>query len=360
MKTIKMLLCIMPFVFSTIILNAETDKIKTKVYEKNYSVNENTLLELQNIYGNIDIQNWEKNEVHIKITIKVSGDNIQDAEKWFEKTKINFTDSTDKISVVTSFEKSSFLDFLETVSDNEFEINYDVSAPVYLKLNVSQKYGNIHVNEVHGYSQFFVKYGDLYAKNLYCPTDKPLSSVDVKYGNVEIQNTKKLIFNSKYSNIKLQNAIGIVTISKYSNYKIATITAAVCNAKYDTYDIQNIKNIQYTGKYITLKIDTLRQALETDLKYGSLDVKYLLNTVKKISVIVSYTDINLNLSKNMDYQLSVIADYMDFSEPVGFITTTHIENDNSLNITGYCGKANSSNQFSFICKYGDLRIKLFD
>ncbi len=360
MRTIRVLLCALPFVFSAIILNAKTEEVKTKVYEKNYTVNENTTLELHNIYGKIDVQNWEKNEVYIKVTIKVTGDKIKDAQELFDRTKINFTDSTDLVRVVTEFEKSSFFDFLENISDNDFEIDYDVSAPVYLKLNLHQKYGDIHVNEVHGYSEFYVKYGDLFAKNLFCPTEKPLSSVNIKYGNAEIQNTQKLIFNTKYSNIKLQNAIGIVAISKYSNYKIESITAAVCDSKYDTYDIQNIQNIKYTGKYVTLKIDTLQKALEASMGFGSIDVKHLLKSVNNVTVAGSYTDIKLKVSKDMKYQLTAAMDYSDFSEPNGFTTTTHNVDNNHESVIGYCGDSGSTNQFTFTCKYGDLKIKTFE
>lgn len=359
MKTFKILLCLIPLVFSVVFVHAKTDEVKTKVYEKTYPVNEKTTMELHNIYGKIDVQNWEKDEVYIKVTIKVTGEKLKDADELFKRTKINFTDSTDLVRVVTKFEKSSFFDFLETLSNDDFEIDYDVSAPVYLKLNLHQKYGDIHVNEVHGYSDFFVKYGNLYAKNLFCPIEKPLSSVNVKYGNAEIQNTKKLVINSKYSNITLKNAIGIVAISKYSNYKITDITAVVSESKYDTYEIQNIKSLQYTGKYVTVKIDTLSKSMTADIGFGSLNVKHLLKTVNKVTVASDYTDVKLKIEKDMDFHLTADLKNADFSEPAGFNTIVKNVDDNKLNVSGYCGNANSTNQFTFTGSYGDLKIKLF-
>ncbi len=362
MNTKKFLFIVLTVLFSTLGF-AGNSKIQevTKDTIRLFPVNEQTTLEIHNRYGKIDIKNWEKNEVRIHVTIKVSGDKVEDAQSYFDRTHIIFRDSVNLVRVQTIIDKEkSFFHFFEQMEKGSFEVNYEIYAPVYMKLNLHNKYGDIFLNEVHGYTQIFLKYGNLSAKNLFFPAGKPLSIINIKYGNAEIANGKKLVLNTKYSNVKIEHATALIAISKYSGYKIQSVLAAVCNSKYDTYKIGNIKSLKFSGKYETIKIDTLSRNLKLDLEYGSISIAYLLPTTKEVTIQASYTDIKLKVARKMDFTLDGDFNYTGFSPPYDFsIFSSKVDNQHSI-IKGFCGNRNSSQHFSFICQYGDIKIKNFD
>ena len=362
MRTKKILLIVLAVSFSVLSFS-RTKEVQeaTKEYNKTAQVNEQTTLEIHNKYGKIDVKNWEKNEVQIHVTVKVTGSKIKDAQSYFDRTHIVFKDSVNLVYAKTVIDKEkSFFKWFEQTEKGSFEVNYEVYAPVYLKLNLHNKYGNIFLNEVHGYTQIFLKYGNLNANNLFFPAEKPLSTINIKYGNATISNGKKLVLNTKYSNVEIQKATALIAISKYCNYKIKTVLFAVCNSKYDTYKIENIKSLKFTGGYETLKIDTLSLKLNLDLDYGSVSVAHLLPTTKSVTIESDYTDIKLKVSREMNFTLDGDFDYADFSSPYGFSTfESKIDNQQSK-IKGFCGQKNAGSHFSFNCDYGDVKIKNFD
>ncbi|RKX17711.1 MAG: hypothetical protein DRP35_10465 [Candidatus Zixiibacteriota bacterium] len=362
MKTKKILLIVLAVSFSVLSFSrTEEKKEVTKEYDKTAQVNKQTTLEIHNKYGKIDVKNWEKNEVQIHVTVKVTGNKIKDAQSYFDRTHIVFKDSVGLVYAKTTIDKEkSFFNWFEQIEKGSFEVNYEIFAPVYIKLNLHNKYGDIFLNEVHGYTQIFLKYGSLNANNLFFPAEKPLSTINIKYGNATIDNGRKLVLNTKYSNIEIQKVTALIAISKYCNYKIRTVSFAVCDSKYDNYKIANIKSLKFTGAYETLKIDTLSFGLNLDMDYGSATVLHLLSTTKSVAVESDYTNIKLNVSRKMSFTLDGNFDYTDFSSPYGFSTFWTKIDDQQTKTKGFCGQKDAESHFSFDCDYGDVKIKNFD
>ncbi len=365
MKTKKFLLITLSVLFISIVYSRTKDEPEvTKEYHKNFAVNEQTTMEIHNKYGKITVKNWAKNEVQIDVTVKVTGNKVKEAQKYFDQIHIIFKDSTNWIYAKTDIDKIKDVNFkffyIETSGKGGFEINYEIHAPVYLKLNLHNKYGDIFLNEVHGYSQIFLKYGNLSAKNLFFPSEKPVSTINISYGNADVINGKRLTFNVKYSNVSVQNCLALIAISKYSNFKLQKVLAANCDSKYDTYKINRIGILKFTGKYETLKIDTLTKKLDLELSYGSLSVQHLLPSVIGVKTETEYAGVKINVSKEMNFSFDASISYGDYSFPENCEVSVKVNDYTSSKVSGWCGDKNAGSYFQFESQYGDVKIRNFD
>ena len=80
---------------------------KSKSIKKEYTVNSNALLKINNRYGNIDVSSWDKNEVVIMVKITVSGDDEAKVIKRLSMIDVDFAASRNEVSAKTVIEKTS-------------------------------------------------------------------------------------------------------------------------------------------------------------------------------------------------------------------------------------------------------------
>lgn len=63
---------------------------KTKIISKEYSVNADAKVAINNKYGDLNITSWNKNRVEIEVQITVKGDDLDEVESKLEAIQINF------------------------------------------------------------------------------------------------------------------------------------------------------------------------------------------------------------------------------------------------------------------------------
>ena len=76
----------------------------TKEYHEEYGVTENTKLILENKFGNVDIKDWDQQQIKIDILVTVEHSNKTTAEKLLEYINVEFDQSGDEITVKTVFD----------------------------------------------------------------------------------------------------------------------------------------------------------------------------------------------------------------------------------------------------------------
>lgn len=79
---------------------------KSKSIKKEYTVNSNALLKINNRYGNVDVTSWDKNEVVIEVKITVSGNDEDKVIKRLSMIDVAFEASRNEVSAKTVIEKN--------------------------------------------------------------------------------------------------------------------------------------------------------------------------------------------------------------------------------------------------------------
>ena len=206
----------------------------TKKYHEVYEVKQGQTLTLENKFGDIDILNWDKNQVSIDVAIIIEHVNEEKAKKLLDYINVNFTRIGDEIIAKTEFKEGfdKISSSIFSLGTTDYSINYTVKMPDYLNLNVLNKYGNAFINKVTGIANLKVKYGNLKINEILRGNEKPMSVVDLGYGNANIEKCEWLKFNIEYSKVKLEHGKALDVYSRYSNFNIGESSSLITNSKY--------------------------------------------------------------------------------------------------------------------------------
>ena len=78
---------------------------KEKTLKKEYKVNLDALLKIDNSYGNLNITSWNQDRVTIEVHIKTTGDNEDKVQRKLDEITVDFEGSSTMVSAATIFKK---------------------------------------------------------------------------------------------------------------------------------------------------------------------------------------------------------------------------------------------------------------
>jgi hypothetical protein len=360
MKVIKFKTLLLLVVFGIAInasVKAQKDKVEKK-YHKEYSVTANSQLYLENKYGDIDVRNWDKNQVTIDVVITVKHHDRERAEKLLSFLDIEFSQEGDEIKAVTHID-SKFSKSNWSLFDNEskeFSIDYTVNMPTDMDLELRNKYGDAFINELSGHVIVYIKYGYLKVNKLLRGKTKPCNEINIGYSKAEVTEVNWLKLDMSYSRIEFETAKAIMVMSKYSKLYLNDSRSIVAESKYDTYHIGEVDNFVFTGAYGSLKFDQLNKTLKLDMKYTSCRINYIPSGFEKINIENRYGDIKLGIDSNASYKIDGNAEYARIRIPSGS-KVSRIEENTKLSINGLVGTdPNTSSVVKINTKYGSIYL----
>lgn len=356
MKTIKIIfLTTISFILTTGMSYADDKKnTYTKEYHENYNLNEQSVFNLKNKFGSVNIHNWDKQELQVDVVITVKHANAEKAAKLLDEINVSFKQEGDEIFAETSIEieNSNKVVFFGSSKNNyDYSIDYEVKMPHSLNLNLLNKYGKTFIEKLTSKSTIEVKYGSLKANELLFDNVKPFSKIYVSYGAANIESCNWANVFVKYSDFNLTKTSALILVTKYSEIEIEQASSLIVDSKYDEYKIAYVKNFIIDGKYSDYTIGGLGKILEMDVQYGNLDVKAVAVDFEKISLTAKYFDADLAMDRSSNYIIDIGADYAD----VDFPSNAALSKNEGI-YRGYVGSKNANSKVYIRTKYGDIDL----
>ena len=100
----------------------------TKEFHKEYKAGPNTTLDINNKYGDVVIQSWDKDQIVIDVKITVELPNQEKAQKLISYIDVIFSESENLISAKTVIDdKFSFTGW--GGDSKKFSIDYNIKMP---------------------------------------------------------------------------------------------------------------------------------------------------------------------------------------------------------------------------------------
>lgn len=254
---------------------SDQDNQLVKNYSKTYTVDANDVLAIENRYGSVVVNTWNKNEIKVDVQIKVSSSSDSETQKILDNVTISDDKSGNSVSFKTNIGQpnNSWISWMSGGhSGRKIQIDYTVYMPAKNDLVIDNRYGSIVLPDLQGKVTINSAYGSFTAKSL---TNE--SAIKVKYGNADIEGLGSSALDVSYGSLRL-----------------GSVDKLEANVSYSGADIGKIKtsgaiNIRYGGG---LKI--------TDLE----------KTVKNLAVNASYTGVSVGVSgdenANLDSWISTL------------------------------------------------------
>lgn len=322
-----------------------------KEFEKKFKASESTTMQLVNKYGEMHIENWTENAIQVKVTITVRTSNESKAERTFGKIDITFAENGNLVSATTELN--------DGINNTDFSIDYDVKIPKYINVDLSNKYGNLFLDQLDGHASIEVKYGNFTINKLTRENEKPTNYIGIGYssGYCTIGECGWLKLESAYSKVGIESATALIIGSKYSSLKIKKSKSIVTESKYDhPFKVGIVKNFVCTGAYSNFEISKLYNLLEADVKYSDFDVSEVDKDFESIKLKLRYGKASITIPQTPGYELKAEASYGSVDYPQTKKMNKIVDQTES-SIWGVIGESqNPKAKVSIDSKYGSVDI----
>lgn len=331
----------------------------TKDFHQEFKAGTATTLEINNRYGDVVVQNWNKDQIVIDVRVLVQLPDRSRAEKLISYIDVQFNESGNTVSAKTVIdEKFNFSGW--GMGSRKFYINYNVKMPVGASLDLTNQYGNSDIDELHGQVIMKIKYGDINVDKLTRGNEKPLNKLVLAYGKASINEADWMDVNARYSpSVNIVKSKALLLDSRYCpKFIIGETSSIVGETRYDKIEIEKLNNLVLTGGYSTVLVGELSKKLNFQGSYSSMTVDKVPAGFESIDADVHYTTIKLGLDESASYNLDAHTSYgsIKFNE-ANFKHEKHIVENDSTTLTGIVGKEASPTSYIKISgSYSQIRL----
>ncbi|MVN21318.1 coiled-coil domain-containing protein [Mucilaginibacter arboris] len=294
---------------------------KTKTFSKSYPVNKNDKLTIDNQYGKITVNTWNKNEFKVDVEIKVGTTDEAETQKLLDGINIVSAQDQAGVSFKTNIEKQ---DNKGTFSINRIvnnyrgnrtiSVNYTVFMPVKNALDITNRFGAVVLPDLEGRVTIHNSYGKFTAK--------------------ELSNTA--------NNIRLQ----------FIDADIEALNGGNLNFEYGNLKIGTASNMNAVMGFSPVNIERLKSSANIKVQYGSgLKINNLDKNLKNLDIDASFANVSLDLNGSENFLFDVTVKHTQFTyndSRIKLLTQPDSGSDHKINFIknykGYVGKSGSDNK----------------
>jgi hypothetical protein len=341
-----------------------------KQYNKEFSSNASTVVEIGNRYGKVEVKTWDKSLVKIEVSIIVKANKKSNAQSKLDAITVKFDKSGNNVIAHTDISEGSnswWSGWWSSDNNVKYEINYLVYMPSNLHSIIENKYGNIYLPDLNAKTSISLKYGNLEGRNI----DGDLM-INLGYGKASMGKVSTLsgsisysdyrgisadvvVLTSKYSKVYIDNSNSLTAYSKYDSYKLGDITNLNFTGAYDDLQIKSLSTGNCNTKYSGIDINSLSYILDADLSYGSINIDNLKTSLKSITISSSYAPIKIY--GMVPAKVDISGKYFDAFLGADFISKNVDKDGSSKTINGYKISDRTNATINITTKYGDIYMK---
>lgn len=341
----------------------------TKTIKKEFSINPAGTVELSNKYGKVNVKTWEKNRVKIDVTIVVKAAGESEAQRVFDRIRIDFANNDNFVKAETFIEtaKSSWWNW--SSNSSEFQVNYEVFMPPAASLNLSNKYGDSFVVPISGKANVDLKYGNFRLEGIEGSLNLTLGygsgtvvkasniNADISYSKIIINDMKDATMTTNYSKITVDQGRDLSVQSRYDQFSLAKLNRFNCQSRYGNVEIGNVESVIANSRFTDYKIGRLGDKGDFDLQYGGLRIDHLAKGFSAINLTGKYSDFRIEVEEDASFTLDAATNFAGITYPENFNVTYERDKGTSHEVKGHKGTQNARSAIKANLNYGGLRVK---
>lgn len=328
----------------------------SKTIQKEFQINSSSILEINNKYGDIHIQDWDQNSFKITVKITVDSKDKRYAEDLMDLLNVEFSQEENRIIANTKISE----DFGNAKgwfgnSGKKFSIDYTVNMPKRNSIKLNNKYGNIFINEMNGFIDIDLKYGDMTINKLTRGDEKPMNQIILAYGKASVTDCNWLKLQLSYSKIDIDRNKALILVSKYSKGSIGKSSSIVGDNSYDSYVIGDLSNLVVVGKYSNFQINSVSKKIDLNTKFTDFKVNTIPKTFESIGVENQYGKVSLGIEPGASYHLEGVAKFTSIEYPNENARLNRVSENTKMSVNGTIG-SNPKAKVRVNTQYGGVKL----
>jgi hypothetical protein len=262
-----------------------------KEINKNYKITEGFSLGITSKYGEINVVNWEKDELSVEVIITAESSSQSKAEELLKNVEIEMSENRSDVSFTTSINSKGMK------GNNKIKVVYNVKTPEYLNVALAQSYGNIYIQDITGLAELELKYGNLTANRLAISDQDVWNHLDLAYGKAAIEYSNALKIKVKYSELNISTSDVLSIESAYSKLFLGNVIDLDIESKYDKLSANLLEgSMSVESEYTQISVDRIAPAFTgifAEMKYGNFKGGLDAKTAFRIDAEASYGAIKI-------------------------------------------------------------------
>ncbi len=211
--------------------------VKTKAVNKSYSVSSADKLNIQNSFGSVKVNTWDRNEIKVDVDIEVSANTEALAQKMIDRISVNDGQRGGEITFKTAI-KDVKEGYNSKGEKSNMHINYNISMPANSPLTIKNEFGATTIPDYRGEVDLTSKFGSLTTGNL-----PHVKSIDVEFGKANFKNITDGSITIKYSKAEFAKLSGKIDLKlEFCSYIVMnldnSLTGLDVKASYSTVNLK--------------------------------------------------------------------------------------------------------------------------
>ncbi len=322
---------------------------KKRVVEKSYNVSTTTSLRIENKFGKIEINSWDKNEFAIKVEIIGRGRTDERAQRILDQIEIDIDEGSSEISFETS------IDRMKNRNNEGFEVNYTISMPESNPLEIKNSFGDVLMGNRGGDLDINVAYGSMRVGDVAGRTDLKLS-----FGSGDINNIVDGDLTVKYSEFNLESSDNLELNQGFSDIEIGQVNDLELESKYGDVEIEEANIIDADIHFSGFEIEELNGKLEMEASYvGDFRIRKLAKTFTLVDIEGKFGSYEIGLESGMNANIEAEFSFADLKAYSDLDIDFHyrVKESNKSFYRGIIGSGDDSKMIRIDSSYGNLRLK---
>ncbi|MGD1947144.1 MAG: hypothetical protein ACFB0A_12995 [Croceivirga sp.] len=268
----------------------------SKTVKKTFPLTDTGELILENKYGNVTITGWDNDEVSIEMEIKVNHRKRDKAENLLSRIRPDINSGRSFVSIRSEINDRNtgwFADFFNRTNPIDFdrshvEIDFEVFLPKKSKLNITNRFGDVFIEDWNGELRVLMEHGSLWLNE-----DLNKSDIILKFGKIRAKNMKYSSVNIKNGELNMGNAKSLRLNTSGTEMKIGTVNSLEVYSNKDDIVIDEVGTIYGSLKFTTLTLEHLAQDVDLTMKITDFKVKHISMPETEISIEQESSDIDI-------------------------------------------------------------------
>jgi len=317
-----------------------------------FPTSEKDRFSINNKYGDVNIKNWDRDSVSINVTITLETSSEEKAKLLFRSIHIKLNKEGNEIKALTEMSH-------QFKTGHKFSIDYEIFTPDYVKLDISNKFGDIYINTIRAKANINLSYGNLQGGSFLYPEGKPVSTINLSYAKASINECNRTKLTLKYSKMNIGTSKALVVVSRYSKLHLDNNNTILADSKYDAFNIVNTNTFIVTmGQYSDFKIENVNRNLELNLRYGNCKIENVSKDFESINVNNQYVASKIAIEDGANYSLDAETKYCGISYPEDAQVIEKIVNKSETSLKVVVGQSTSPKGKVIInSQYGNVSLK---
>jgi len=302
---------------------------ETKTIKKGFAINKSSIVDIGNKYGDITVETWEKDSVKVEIQIKVTDKNREKLRVKMNEINFELTQSGHYVVINTIIGENKNLLFSEInkfkenigMAESLVQINMNVKIPDNLNLRITNKYGNVYIDDYKGELTLNMSNGKLKAHDLTGYVNMKMSFGDAIVNTIETGNLEVY-----YGELNLSSSRKLRITSKTSDITITEVGQLFVNSTRDDYRIRMISDFETESSWTDFSINEFKTKSNIKMNFGDLTIENIKSAFENITINARSTKINLFFDRLADINFDIIS-----NQPISLPNEAKIDNTEKLN-----------------------------